>query len=41
MSSTARVDPAQVRSNTAPSRAAITGKVLMMTDMASTPNTEV
>ena len=40
-SSTARVDPAQVRSNTCPSRAASTGNALSATESASTPFTEL
>jgi hypothetical protein len=40
-SSTARVDPAQVRSNTGPSRADSTGNALSATDSASTPFTEL
>ena len=40
-SSTARVDPAQVRSNTSPSRADSTGNALTATDSASTPFTEL
>ena len=40
-SSTARVDPAQVRSKTCPSRAASTGNALTATDSASTPFTEL
>jgi len=39
--STARVDPAQVRSNTGPSRADRTGNALTAMDRASTPFTEL
>src|SRR5581483_2192054 len=40
-SSTARVDPAQVCSNSGPSRAASTGNALITIDSASTANTEL
>ena len=40
-STAARVEPAQVRSKTCPSRAASTGNALTATDSASTPFTEL
>ena len=40
-SRTARVDPAQVRSNSGPLRADRTGNALSTTEMASTADTEL